>query len=164
MLTSKHFAYSSDILAGKVDLLIPWCVCVCLRFHTRGNESLWSMFNVNIEGKLRPISPMIFFYFSYLMEIICLNLNINEAIATNFCTCHDSCAVVACAKFCSDLVSWKCIIIRCWEKFAFFWGKIISVMDPRANCLGMERHIPFEMMWTGMLIAYMSDMIQLGFV
>ena len=27
---------------------------------------------------------------------------ISNVIATNFCTCHDSCAVVACAKFCSD--------------------------------------------------------------
>ena len=33
----------------------------------------------------------------------------NLGIATKFCTCHDSCAVVACVKICSVLIT------RCWE-------------------------------------------------
>ena len=32
----------------------------------------------------------------------CLNSVAGHQIATNFCTCHDSTAVVPCAKFCSD--------------------------------------------------------------
>ena len=36
------------------------------------------------------------------------NPHCNEVITTKICTCHDSCAVVACAKICSDLMlkSW----------------------------------------------------------
>ena len=33
-----------------------------------------------------------------------LKLTRKESITTKVCTCHDSCAVVACAKFCVDLM------------------------------------------------------------
>ena len=33
--------------------------------------------------------------------------NSYELITTNFCTCHDSLAVMACAKICCDLITWK---------------------------------------------------------
>ena len=32
------------------------------------------------------------------------HLDANTVIATKFCTCHDSCAVVTCAKICCDLM------------------------------------------------------------
>ena len=35
---------------------------------------------------------------------LCSHPSCNEVIATKFCTCHDSCAVMACAKFCSDMI------------------------------------------------------------
>ena len=40
------------------------------------------------------------------MEIpFCFFPDLNPLITTKFCTCHDSCAVMACAKFCSDQVT-----------------------------------------------------------
>ena len=40
---------------------------------------------------------------SNFMEItFCSYLNTNNIITTKFCTCHDSTAVMICAKFCSD--------------------------------------------------------------
>ena len=45
--------------------------------------------------------------FSFTIQIkwkhaFCCNSVRTHQIATNFCTCHDSIAVVSCAKFCSD--------------------------------------------------------------
>ena len=47
------------------------------------------------------------------MEIWFLyHLDSNTVIATKFCTWHDSCAVVACAKICCDLMASNGIIAR----------------------------------------------------
>ena len=40
------------------------------------------------------------------------HLNSNTVIATKFCTWHDSCAVVACAKICCDLMASNGITAR----------------------------------------------------
>ena len=56
--------------------------------------------------------------------------NANEVIATNFCTCHDSCAVLACAKFCSD---WMDKMELQQDKISIkfeLWWKKISEMEP----------------------------------
>ena len=37
------------------------------------------------------------------------SLNSNKVIAIRFCPCHDSSALVACAKFCRDLIIINCI-------------------------------------------------------
>ena len=42
-----------------------------------------------------------------------------KQITTKFCTCHDSCAVMTCAKYCSD-----CFIIvgmRAWQEYHWIW-------------------------------------------
>ena len=62
----------------------------------------------------------IFHHNSNVMEIsFCSRPKPNEVIATRFCTWRDSCAVVACAKFCCDMIisNWitaKCICHRIW--------------------------------------------------
>ena len=59
---------------------------MCL-FYTRGRFHHWFFAqNSNIITNLH-----------------CCNSIIDCQITTNFCTCHDSTAVVACAKFCSDI-------------------------------------------------------------
>ena len=40
------------------------------------------------------------------------HLNSNTVIATKFCTWHDSCAVVACAKICCDLMASNGVMTR----------------------------------------------------
>ena len=53
--------------------------------------------------KLGPVSLTIFARNSNSMESLpCCNSVIAHQIATNFCTCHDSTAVVTCTKFCGD--------------------------------------------------------------
>ena len=47
-------------------------------------------------------SLMVYRYSNPMEILFCLHLYSKNVIATKFCTCHDSCAVVACAKFCSD--------------------------------------------------------------
>ena len=73
---------------------------------------------------------MIFHHNSNLTEILfyCNSVPCHQ-IATNFCTCHDSSAVMACAKFCSNY------FITCWLKTKFcdkfeLWRKNISEMGP----------------------------------
>ena len=57
--------------------------------------------------------------------------NYNHLITTKFCTCHDSIAVVACAKFCSNIRSrneatMKWIFYQIW-----FWrGKLLVKWVP----------------------------------
>ena len=47
------------------------------------------------------------------------HLDSNTAIATNFCTWHDSCAVVACANICCDLMASNGITAR--QRFHRIW-------------------------------------------
>ena len=68
-----------------------------------------------------PIESTIFFPLQFkfdgkLISFWCNSIH-GHQMATNICTCHDSCAVVACANFCSD---WFIII---WEslKCDFCW-------------------------------------------
>ena len=52
---------------------------------------------------LRHISVMLFLsQFKCIGNFVCCNSIPGHHIATNFCTCHDSIAVMSCAKFCSD--------------------------------------------------------------
>ena len=59
------------------------------------------------------ITAMIFSRNSNLTEIsFCTILNFVIAIASNFFTCHDSIAVVACDKICSDLMAMDIITVN----------------------------------------------------
>ena len=62
-----------------------------------------------------PFHKQFFYHISNSMEIpLCSHPCCNEVIAMKFCTGYNSCAVLACAKFCSDMihyrgVTWKSI-------------------------------------------------------
>ena len=61
----------------------------------------------------RPISPMIFHRNSNFMEIsFCSHPSCSEMIAMEFCTWQDSCAVMACAKFCSDVIPYNRVTLK----------------------------------------------------
>ena len=52
-----------------------------------------------------PFHEQFFCHNSNLLEIsLCLHPRCSEVITMKFCTCHDSTAVMACAKFCSDMI------------------------------------------------------------
>ena len=66
------------------------CVCVCVNY-----ECVWGPFHLQF-----------FHHNSNVMEIsFCSHPNNNIVIATIFGTWHDSWAVVACAKFCRDMIT-----------------------------------------------------------
>ena len=67
------------------------------------------------------------------MEILCFShLDSNRIIATKFCACHDSCAVVACAKICRNLMAGNGITAR--QNFHRIWieGKNCQCNGPQA--------------------------------
>ena len=78
----------------------------------------------------RLVILMIFHHKSNLTEILfCCNSIPFHQIATMFCTCHDSYAVMACAQFCSHY------FITCWLKTKFsdkfeLWRKILVKWVP----------------------------------
>ena len=60
-----------------------------------------------------PFHWQFFHHNSIVVEIsFCSHPNSNEVITTKFCTCHDSCAVMACAKFCCDMYNSKWITAK----------------------------------------------------
>ena len=76
-------------------------------------------------------------YFSIAIQIRWKNsfhshLDSNTVIATKFCTWHDSCAVVACAKICCDLMASNGVMAR--QSFHRIWivGKkpLVKIIAP----------------------------------
>ena len=62
---------------------------------------------------LGPVSPTIFpSQFKFVGNSFHSHLDSNTVIATKFCTWHDSCAVVACAKICCDLMASNGVMAR----------------------------------------------------
>ena len=76
----------------------------------------------------RLIAQTIFYHNSYSMGIwFCCNSMFSRYIATKFSTCHDSTAVVTCAKFCSDqmIIFWmrgKLNFHKLWQKNIVKWA------------------------------------------
>ena len=66
------------------------------------------------------------------------HLDSNTVIATKFCTWHDSCAVVACAKICCDLMASKGITAR-WG-FHRIWIAGKKSLEKRAPGPWFEQH------------------------
>ena len=94
---------------------VVWWWCSNTRLHDTSKTQ--------IQG---PVSLTFFARNSNSMETLpCHNAVAGHQIATNFCTCHDSTAVVPCAKFCSD----HCIRIEVrvkrnfHRKFELQWKK-----------------------------------------
>ena len=95
------------------------------------------------------------------MEIsIRSHLDSNTVIAAKFCTWHDSCAVVACAKICCDLMATNEITAR--QSFHRIWiaGKKSLVKrapgpDNEGNLLPVRRHRwmkGLKIWWTGAIL------------
>ena len=83
------------------------------------------------EPSQRPFQKWFFHPNSNSMELLfCSHLSCRRVIAMKFCTWHDSCAVVACVKFCSNIkyyngVTWKPIFHWIWitmEKSFIKWA------------------------------------------
>ena len=74
-------------------LIIHDVICILFFFTTQESDftQLW------------PVPLTIFIQIWNVTEISnCFSINFKEIITTKFCTCHDSTAVMACAKFCND--------------------------------------------------------------
>ena len=105
--------------------------------HALFDRIVTSSQSINIEGQGKHPSEIrnschkqFFHHNSNVMEIsFCSHPNTNEVIATIFGTWHDSWAVMACAKFCCDMITsnWiraKCNFHRIWivmEKSLVKW-------------------------------------------
>ena len=80
---------------------------------------------------LQPITLTIFHHNSNSTKIsFGCHSNSYQVIITKFCTCHDSCAVMACAKF---VVIWWSEIVHQWHQFFSNFessAKIVSEMGP----------------------------------
>ena len=72
----------------------PNCLMICSLFHQCFSLQDWNTMKL-----------------SFCSKTLCDNI-----IVTNFCTCHDICAVMACAKYCSNLTTldWFTTKSFCW--------------------------------------------------
>ena len=94
--------------SGMIDV---WAFVPNLTPPIRPSEG-WSLPNMSravnqVNGK--PATDTPYYIRTYHWCFYCHNsnspLNYNGMIATNFCTCHNSTAVVACAKVCYDMMA-----------------------------------------------------------
>ena len=99
-----------------------------------------------LKHLLRLFHLQYFHHNSNVMEIsYCSHLNFNQPIAPSFFTCHDSCAVMACAK------SWSDIITKNWITVKRNFHQIWFVMEQ-----ALVKGIPQLMMKCGSLIEWYS--------
>ena len=93
--------------------LVVWVCCVwrphpfspgpaCCSKQRQGWGTTWGPFHER------------FFHHNFRFDenSFCPHLSCNDVIAMKFCTWHDSCAVVPCAKFCSDMTSYNGVILK----------------------------------------------------
>ena len=97
-----------------------------------------------------PFHEWFFHHNSNLMEILfCSHPSCNEVIAMKFCTGHDSCAVVGCAKFCSDMMSYNGVTLKpifhpIWITMEKSFVKWFSYLDlPSASFSGIYSRMIF---------------------
>ena len=74
------------------------------------------------------------------------HLDSNTVIATKFCTWHDSCAVVACAKICCDLMASNGITAR--RSFHRIWIAGKKSLVKRAPGHGLSHVLQQAITWT----------------
>ena len=134
-------------------------VCIGLLFIFISGSSLWSMFGNSCSLVTTPKLkhnirqrrwPMIIPYFTTglwtfnknLMKMIFYsNFSNKDPIMSQFCTCHDSWAVMACAKLWHDLmiifhVRATCIVKRFWLwvcKSFVWWPQIIPCLTNKVT-------------------------------
>ena len=137
------FVVIDKVIIYNIYLHIYMCVCVTWyififtssqlryirydhRFFTRGSQSCINLqaytkislavHRQTLSGAQGPVSLTLYARNSNSMETSpCHNSVAGQQIATSFCTCHDSTAVVPCTKFCSD----HCIRIETRVKRSF---------------------------------------------
>ena len=79
------------------------------QFHHTSVSLVLPLHNAHLD-LLTAIDPFHLWFFNH--NSVCLHPNSNEVIATKFCTCHDSIAVLACAKICSNMMTRYWIIAK----------------------------------------------------
>ena len=85
-------------------------------FHGGSSQLSW----IKHAWDQEPISLTVFHHDSNLMDIsLCYYLIFDVLITTKFCTWHDSCTAMACAKICCDLMANDWITVR-WS-FHLIW-------------------------------------------
>ena len=91
-----------------------------------------------------PVSLRFFHHNSNSMEIsFHFHLDSNTVIATKLCTWHDSCAVVACAKICCDLMaSSRVMARRCFHRIWFAGKKPLVKRDPGPDGIAAKWNLP----------------------
>ena len=108
---------------------IYMCVCVCVNIH-QIYLLMPQSHHIQYWG---PFHERFFHRYSNSLGIsFCSHPSYSKVVAMKFCTCHDSCADVACAKFCSDMiinieVTLKPIFHWIWitmEKSFVKWGPV----------------------------------------
>ena len=110
------------------------------------NKEAWKVGVMSLKmlsAKWQPCCSWTHFASNFFIVIqipwisFCSDPYCNDVIALKLCTCHDSCAVVACAKFCSDVtppfngVTGKLIFQRIWirmEKLLVKWARGLNVL------------------------------------
>ena len=115
LLDTKSLSYSMMLswlgLRYQPQWLIQGVICILFFFTTQESDitQLW------------PVPLTIFIQIWNVIEISnCFSINFKEIITTKFCTCHDSTAVMACAKLCSDQM------LGNWIKAVFWFYQISS--------------------------------------
>ena len=114
----------SNVSSSRSSLLrvMPDVMCYCANVicYSGGHLALWRWFLAS-EHKYWPHNihwtwlTGIFLYMTQISEVLFdYHQNTIEISSTKFCTCHDSIAVVACAKFCADWTQEKSYI---WWNF-----------------------------------------------
>ena len=68
----------------------------------RVDFKLWKHAKLNIKT-YHDFHPK----FKFDENFILMSSNCDKATTTKFCTCHDSCAVMPCAKYCGDHILWN---------------------------------------------------------
>ena len=114
-LLAAHFTYNFPITIGYVtgqpfcgDILVRFCATVkSWQLFWRSGSHRWNLWVPDLHTNYKDL-----FYSQSIEILFCSYPNSNWVITTKFCTCHDSCAVVACAKICSHLMAnnWTCDI------------------------------------------------------
>ena len=81
------------------------------------------------------------------------HLDSNTVIATKFCTWHDSCAVVACAKICCDLMASNGVMarpsfhrIQIAGKKTLVKGAPVLILSCALSCLAIVSDQPYDVL------------------
>ena len=117
-----------EIPLRKQCLVVCWWWCSMIAASWLLIFARWSLYQVTyISSQQRNIyssQDLFTNNFSIVVQIsykfhFAVLKNYNKGITTKFCTLHNSCAIVACAKMCSGLTARKCIkFIYCVNHFA----------------------------------------------